>query len=163
MSGIASIEIILFLPCSSFLLDKILPKLWNVIGILWASRSLKVFMYPFIRSIMETLFTFDMISWLKYYVFNIEFTWTVEHEITVEIYIRNIRNLATSFSHAVLVINSSADIQSSGHERKGWRLQIWEVRGAQNLDVREARNLDVQSGRWAQIRGAQWHNRDSKS
>ena len=112
MPGIASIEIILFLPCSSFLPNKILSKLWNVIGILWASRSLKVSMYPFIRSIMETLFTFDMISWLKYYVFTNEFTWTWNH---YEIW----NLLATNFSHTVWVINSSVDIQSRGHERKG--------------------------------------------
>ena len=39
----------------------------------------KVSIYPFIHSLMETLFTFDMISWLKYYVFNNDFTWTRNH------------------------------------------------------------------------------------
>ena len=70
-----------------------------------------------------------------------------EHEITVEIYIRNIRNLATSFYHTVRVINSSADIQSSGHERKGCFNTQEGCRTGKILDVREAQNLDAQSGR----------------
>ena len=78
----------------------------------------KVSIYPFIHSLMETLFTFDMISWLKYYVFNNDFTWTRNHYGKINGDIRNL--LATSFSQTVWVINSSADIQYSGHERKGW-------------------------------------------